>query len=31
NLGRVIYDYESSRIKKNLPDLSKFKFNYTGD
>jgi hypothetical protein len=25
NLGRVFYEYESNRPKKNLPDLSKFK------
>lgn len=28
NLGRVIYNYEMTRIKKNLPDLSKFQFAY---
>lgn len=28
NLGRLIYQYELSRSKKHLPDLSKFKFRY---
>ncbi len=28
NLGRVIYNYELNRIKKHLPNLSKFKFVY---
>ncbi|MBI5808768.1 MAG: serine hydrolase [Ignavibacteriales bacterium] len=28
NLGRVIYNYELNRVKKHLPDLSKFKFVY---
>ena len=28
NLGQVIYNYELSRKKQNMPDLSKFKFNY---
>ena len=28
NLGQVIYNYELARLKKYLPDLSKFKFNY---
>lgn len=28
NLGRLIYDYEVNRTKKQLPDLSKFKFDY---
>jgi len=28
NLGRLIYQYELSRPKKYLPDLSKFKFRY---
>lgn len=28
NLGRVIYNYELKRVKKFLPDLSKFKFDY---
>ncbi len=28
NLGRVIYQYESQRTKKYLPDLSNFKFKY---
>ncbi|HEY9195899.1 MAG TPA: serine hydrolase [Mucilaginibacter sp.] len=29
NLGQVIYQYELKRTKKHLPDLTKFKFNYT--
>ncbi len=29
-LGKVIYDYELKRNKKYLPDLSKFRINYTG-
>jgi Beta-lactamase enzyme family len=28
NLGKVIYEYESKRVKKIKPDLSKFKFEY---
>ncbi|MDR3695003.1 serine hydrolase [Mucilaginibacter sp.] len=28
NLGRLIYQYELTRPKKHLPDLSKFKFRY---
>jgi hypothetical protein len=28
NLGRVIYNYELKRIKKHLPDLSKYKIQY---
>lgn len=28
NLGRVIYDYESKRVRAHLPDLSEFKMNY---
>jgi hypothetical protein len=28
NLGKVIYDYERTRVKKHLPDLSKFKIDY---
>jgi hypothetical protein len=28
NLGRVIYDLERQRKKKNIPDLSKFKMDY---
>lgn len=28
NLGRLIYQYELTRPKKYLPDLSKFKFRY---
>ena len=28
NLGRVIYNYELKREKKNIPDLSRFKFSY---
>jgi len=28
NLGRTIYDFELSRIKKQKPDLSKFKMDY---
>jgi hypothetical protein len=28
NLGRVIYEYEYKRKKKNLPDLSKFAIDY---
>jgi hypothetical protein len=28
NLGQVIYQYELKRVKKYLPDLTKFKFNY---
>jgi hypothetical protein len=28
NLGRVIYNYELNRVKKYLPNLSKFKFVY---
>jgi hypothetical protein len=28
NLGRVIYNYELNRVKKHLPNLSKFKFVY---
>ena len=29
NLGKVIYDLELKRKKKVVPDLSKFRFNYT--
>ncbi|WP_432326768.1 serine hydrolase [Mucilaginibacter sp. P25] len=29
NLGQVIYQYELKRPKKHLPDLTKFKFNYS--
>ena len=29
NLGRVIYEYELKRTKKNIPDLTRFKFDYT--
>lgn len=29
NLGKVIYEYELKRNKKYLPDLSKFRINYT--
>lgn len=29
NLGRVIYDYELKRTRKQVPDLSKFRFDYT--
>lgn len=29
NLGKVIYEYEHKRKKKNLPDLSKFNIKYT--
>lgn len=28
NLGQVLYQYELKRKKKNLPDLTKFKFSY---
>ena len=28
DLGRMIYDHELKRKKKNLPDLAKFKFDY---
>ncbi len=28
NLGKVIYEYETKRKKKNLPDLSRFKVKY---
>lgn len=28
NLGKVLYEYESKRKKKNLPDLSKFRVKY---
>ena len=28
DLGRMIYDHELKRKKKNWPDLAKFKFNY---
>jgi hypothetical protein len=28
NLGLVIYQYELKRKRKNIPDLSAFKFNY---
>jgi hypothetical protein len=28
-LGRVIYQYERNRKRKNIPDLSRFKLNYT--
>jgi beta-lactamase class A len=29
NLGRVIYDHELKRTRKVIPDLSRFRFNYT--
>jgi hypothetical protein len=29
NLGRIIFEYEYKRKKKNLPDLSKFNIDYT--
>jgi len=29
NLGKVFYEYELQRKRKNVPDLSKFKMNYT--
>jgi hypothetical protein len=29
NLGRIIFEYEYKRKKKNLPDLSRFNINYT--
>jgi hypothetical protein len=29
NLGRIIFEYEYKRKKKNLPDLSKFNINYS--
>jgi Beta-lactamase enzyme family len=29
NLGRVIYEYELSRQRKKIPDLSSFKFQYS--
>ena len=29
NLGKVVYDYELQRKKKFIPDLSKFKIDYT--
>ena len=28
NLGKVIYEYELTRVLKKQADLSKFKFNY---
>lgn len=28
NLGKVVYDYERVRVKRHLPDLSKFKIDY---
>jgi hypothetical protein len=28
-LGRLIYQYERNRKRKNIPDLSRFKLNYT--
>jgi hypothetical protein len=28
NLGRVIYEYESKRSRKNAPDLNEFKLLY---
>ena len=28
DVGRLIYQHELSRTKKNIPDLSKFKFDY---
>ena len=31
NLGEVIYEYETKRIKKVLPDLTPFKFNYDAE
>ncbi|MES2795626.1 MAG: hypothetical protein V4683_06665, partial [Bacteroidota bacterium] len=29
NLGQLLYDYESKRTKKYLPNLSKMRFEYT--
>ena len=29
NLGRAVYDYELKRKKKHVPDLSRFKIDYT--
>jgi hypothetical protein len=29
NLGKVIYEYELQRKRKNVPDLSKFKLDYS--
>ena len=31
NLGEVIYEYETKRIKKVLPDLNSLKFNYDAE
>jgi hypothetical protein len=31
NLGKVIYGYELKRVKTNVPDLSSFRFNYSGE
>ena len=28
NLGRVVYEYERTRSRKNMPDLTKFKLDY---
>ena len=28
NLGKVIYDYELTRVRKKQPDLSEFRFDY---
>ena len=28
NLGQLIYDFEKTRLKKHLPDLSEFRFEY---
>jgi Beta-lactamase enzyme family len=30
NLGEVIYEHEKKRVKNNPPDLSAFRFSYTG-
>jgi hypothetical protein len=30
NLGRAVYDYEIKRVRKNVPDLSSFKFDWKG-
>ncbi len=31
NLGRIVYDYECKRKKKNIPNLSKFKIDFKGE
>ena len=31
NLGEVIYEYETKRIKKVMPDLTSLKFNYDAE